>query len=707
MNERENRVTQEQVLLTEELIKASEAYYNEGNSPLSDFEFDKKLKQLEELEKDSGTVLPDSPTTHVGAKPTGSKLSRVQHKTPMKSLSKTQDQEEYISVFERGARSALLQGFNSITGAVVSYKEDGMTGVATFEGGKLKSLVTRGDGEAGFDVTHNAKYIKGLPSETGRTDDIVVRGEVVMSYNEFNRINAEMSEDEEHYKNPRNLANSTLQNEMLGRELHFLAFEWVSSSDAMPDSYSEQLDELGTMGFEVVPHLNVGIGGIKAAMDKLTDRVKDYEYPVDGLVTRLNNTLYAATLSDGDKYPNPMKGMAFKWQDTPAMTILRDIEWSPSRTGVLTPVAVFDPVELEGTTVTRCTLHNVSNVLKFNLHIGDKVDIVKHNMIIPGLVKNHDANIHEQLEIDSIHGIKTCPCCKSRTFYHVSKVEGSDTITCYCPNEKCPSKKIGAFVHMCENDCLNIVGLSEETITTFVEHGFVKDFADFWHLDRHKKEIIALDRFGAKKFDNIVAAVEAARKCTFVGFVHALGLNNIGKGQAKVIGKYIVENYERLSDGIDKANPTIWDVFMEMLLTDFDFSVIDGIGEVRNEALYSSWVYDDLQLGEPTSSLPRLLAEVEFTDIIEATPSVSALPLAGLTFVITGDVYRYKNRAALQEEIERLGGKASGSVSAKTSYLINNDVTSTSSKNKKAHELGIPIISEEQYIKLKDGGNID
>lgn len=667
--------------LIEKLNNAAEAYYN-GNEIMSNYEYDTLYDQLLQMEKETGVILPNSPTQKVGTG-TVDKLPKVTHEYPAKSLAKTKDYDEFVSAFKKG---------ESKTGcdtAVLMWKLDGSTVQCTYQDGKLITAATRGNGEIGSDITHNAPYIKGLPMTIPYKGKLVVRGEATMSYTEFERINASLSEEEQ-YKNPRNLANATIMlldsNEMRKREIWFNAFNLVYMNE-IPPTFYRRLTLLYGWGFNMVDTELVELAKLENQMKIWEQNVSDFDIPVDGLVAVFNDIAYAETLPGTGHNPHVLGGYAFKWEDETAETILQDIEWSASRTGLLNPVAVFDPVELAGTTVSRASVHNLSYIMDKDLRIGDKITVYKANMIIPQIAENLSTNEERQkVKVSSVYlplGTK-CPVCNGDISIHTS--EDGETMTVHCANYHCPAKMIGKFVHFCERDCMNIEGMSEATIERFVKEGFIKEYADIFKLDRFRSEIIAMEGFGQKSYENLIVATERAKTTDFVSFIHALGIPNIGKGQAKLFNK------EYKGDVVE--------FFKDVQARKF-FQYIDGIGEVIEDNLWR-WGNEYLRFivlpnvkdnDEIKNLMPLLIFKKEEESRAEKV-------LDGLTFVITGDVHHFKNRAELQAKIEELGGKATGSVTGKTSYLINNDVTSSSGKNKKAKELGIPIISEKEFLDM-------
>lgn len=657
--------------LINKMKEASEAYYN-GAEIMSNFEYDAMFDELTELEKSTGIILPDSPTKKVGTE-TVDELPKEKHEYPALSLDKTKDYKEFVDAFRKGRN---ITGCNK---AVLMWKLDGSTIQCTYQNGVLVKAATRGNGEIGNIITHNAPYIKGLPLKIPYNGKLVARGEATMTYREFERINSQLEEGVDKYKNPRNLATATVRlldgNVTRTREIWFSAFNLVFMDD-MPDSFSERLDLLKSFGFHTVDSEICDIEELEDRMKAWEQKVSDFDTPVDGLVAAFDDVKYASSLPGTGHNPHVLNGYAFKWADETAETVLREIEWSPSRTGLLNPVAVFDPVELEGTTVSRASLHNVSYMRNLNLALGDRITIYKANKIIPQVAENlskdnHPCYINKPL----------CPCCSRPS--SIIKSDDSDTLVAKCENPECSAKILGKFVHFCERDCMNIEGMSESTLDKFIKAGFLKEFADLYHLDRYKDLIISMDGFGQKSYDNIIEAVEKSRRTDFVSFVHALGIPNVGKGQAKLLSK--AHNGDVMKFLYNCCNGT-------------DFTEIEGIGEVIANSIHYHIFTLQMQSGPDNSDceITRLLKELSF----EAKQIITGDKLAGKTFVITGSLESYPNREAMKDHIESFGGKVTGSVSAKTSYLINNDITSTSGKNKKAKELNISIITEKEFLAM-------
>lgn len=687
MNETKKK---EMETLIEALNEASSAYYNGATSAMSDREWDAMFDRLKKMEEETGIVYPNSPTQMVGAPVKVDELREVRHEFSARSLDKTKDITVFPKIF--GKRAAGM--------AVVMWKLDGSTIVLTYDDGQLTHAATRGNGETGTDITHNAPYIAGIPQKIPYKGHLVVRGEAVMSYKEFERLNNSRPEGVEEYANPRNLANSTVSmkdaEDMRKRKIQFFAFKLVHMDDPLPedqDTFMGRLNYLDSLGFDTVYRLyGDSQSDLIDVMNGFSDAVEQFEYPVDGLVVASDDVRYAETLPGTGHNPDPLVGYALKWEDEIAKTVLRKIEWSLGRTGAITPVAIFDPVELEGTTVSRASAHNVSIMKKYRLRVGDTIGVYKANKIIPQVAVNYtaDENHTPALKYEESHSVH-CPCCGMETEPHISD-DGTTEIE-VCVNPKCPAKDVKKFAHFVERDCMNIKGLSEATLQKFLDSGFLHEFADLYHLDRYKDQIVPMEGFGQKSYDNLIASVEKSRMTSFVPFIHSLGIPNIGKGQAKLFDKEYNGDVEKF----------FVDVYQR-----HDFTHIEGIGDVLNDNLWK-WgneylryipFEDSLNKVSPPLNLEvyNLLKEVDIQ--IPEKASTGASSLAGKTFVITGKLKHFTNRDALVAKIEELGGKASGSVSKNTSYLINNDVESTSGKNKKAKELGVPVISEDGFLEM-------
>ena len=640
--------------LNEILAKAADSYYNSGKEIMSDHEYDTLYDELEALEKETGIVLNGSRTQQVGYE-VASSLTKVKHTSKMLSLDKTKSVDELTEWL--GGNKGFL-----------SWKLDGLTLVLTFENGSLVQAVTRGNGEVGEDITSNARHIIGIPAKIPFTGKMVVRGESLMKYEDFKRVNSQ-SEDGSQYKNPRNLCVGTVRNldskVTAERNINFFAFNLVSAEGYENNSFAERIEWLKSLGFQTVY-------GIKVTADDLAENIAEFEknivtneFPSDGLVLMLDDVAYGASL--GETSHAPRNGMAFKWRDETADTTLREIEWSASRTGLLNPVAIFDPVELEGTTVSRASVHNVSIVKQLKLGIGDTLSIYKANMIIPQVLENKTGSA--SAEIPAV-----CPICGGNTEI---KTSDDDVETLYCVNKNCPAKHIGKFEHFVQRDAMNIVGLSTATIETFVSEGFVKKYSDFYHLSDHEEKIVTMEGFGKRSYQKIQEAVEASRKTEMSRVLYSVGIPNIGRSASRLICSAYPE-----MDKLEK-------------LTVEELTAIDGIGDVLANDYVAFFANAD-----NLSEYHELLSELE----IAAPEAVNTdSPVPGKIFVITGSVNIWKNRNELKAYIESLGGKVSGSVSSKTDYLINNDSTSNSSKNKTAKSLNVPIITEEEFKALAEG----
>ena len=639
--------------LTEILQNASKAYYQEDAEIMSNFDYDKLYDELVALEEKTGMVFADSPTVKVGYEALD-ELPKELHEKPMLSLDKTKDRE---------ALRDWLQGQR----AILSWKLDGLTIVLTYLNGTLQKAVTRGNGEVGEVITNNAKVFKNVPLSIPYKGELILRGEAVITYADFEKINDEIEDVDAKYKNPRNLCSGSvrqLNNEITARRnVRFYAFTLVKADGVdFHNARSEQLDFLKSQGFDVVEHRMVTEETILDDIQYFADTIVKNEVPSDGLVLVYDDIAYGQSLGATSKFPRD--SIAFKWADELRETTLREMEWSPSRTGLINPVAIFDPVELEGTTVSRASVHNISIMQALKLGIGDTITVYKANMIIPQIAENLTQSGH--LDIPD-----TCPVCSGKTkIHHVNDVQ-----TLYCTNEDCPAKKIKAFSLFVSRNALNIEGLSEQTLEKFIAEGFIHEFSDIFKLTQYKEQITQMEGFGEKSYENLMSSIEQARNTTIPRVIYGLGILNVGLANAKMIAREFSYDMERIEHAT-----------MEEL------SSIDGVGEV-----IAGTFTQYFEKADNREALERLLSELnlEQPQVEEGTQSLN-----GLTFVITGSVNRFANRDELKEAIERKGGKATGSVTAKTSYLINNDVTSNSSKNKKAKELGVPIISEEEIIEM-------
>lgn len=647
------------------LNEASKAYYQKDTEIMSNLEYDKLYDELVSLEKETGIVLANSPTVHVGYEVL-SELEKQEHPTPMLSLDKTKEV------------SALISWLGNHEG-VLSWKLDGLTVVLTYEGGELKNAVTRGNGEIGEVITNNAKTFVNVPKQIPYLGRLVLRGEAVIRYSDFNKMNEEIPEAEGKYKNPRNLCSGSvrqLNNEITAkRHVHFYAFALVEDvlneqqmkETGYDNTMTGRFSWLAKQGFDVVEHFVVTKDTLEDQVMDFAARIPDNDIPSDGLVLSYNDIVYGKSLGSTAKFPRD--SIAFKWADEQAQTRLLEVEWSPSRTGLINPVAVFEPVELEGTTVTRASLHNVSILRALGLGIGDEITVYKANMIIPQVADNLTRS--NDLEIPAV-----CPACgESTTLQDVNGVQ-----SLYCMNPLCSAKQIKGFSHFVSRNAMNIDGLSDATLEKFISMGFLKDLSDIFHLNQHEEAIVEMDGFGQKSYDNLMKSIENARKVAMAKFIYSLGISGIGLANAKVIVSYFEKDFERIIHA-----------------TEEELVAIDGIGEVLAKAFC-----DFFANPQRMQIVNELLAEITF----EKEENDSEQTLEGKTFVITGSVERFANRNELKDYIEKLGGKVTGSVSKNTDYLINNDVTSNSSKNKKARELSIPILSEEEFVRIANGEDI-
>ena len=662
--------------LHRELLAASRAYYQESREIMSNFEYDRLYDELLELEKETGTVLAGSPTRKVGYEVL-SELPKEAHEAPMLSLDKTKE----VPVLQEwlGSQKGLL-----------SWKLDGLTIVLTYEGGELMKAVTRGNGEIGEVITNNAKVFSNVPLRIPYQGQLILRGEAIIKYSDFARINEEIEDVDAKYKNPRNLCSGSvrqLNNEITAkRSVNFEAFMLVravgpeaaaAAGDAvaeagLPDdgtdhgrfhnSRKEQFEWLKTQGFDVVEYKEVTAATLPDAVTEFAEAIQSYDIPSDGLVLLMDDIAYGDALGRTAKFPR--NSIAFKWADEIRETTLREIEWSASRTGLINPVAIFDPVELEGTTVSRASVHNISIMEALELGVGDTITVYKANMIIPQIAENLTRS-------GNIVIPKICPVCGGETQIR----QMNDVKSLYCTNPDCQAKKIKSFSLLVSRDALNIDGLSEATLEKFIAAGFIHSYADMFHLDRHKEAIVSMEGFGEKSYENLMAAVKKASHTNLVRVVYGIGVAGIGLANAKMLCRAFGYDFERMRHA-----------------TAEELTAVDGIGAVLADA----WI-DYFASEKNREAVDGLLAELTIENEAENT---EAAIFAGMTFVITGSVEHFANRKELQAAIEARGGKATGSVTAKTTYLINNDVTSNSSKNKKAKELGIPIISEQDFLSM-------
>ena len=639
--------------LVELLNRAAKAYYQDADEIMSNYEYDALYDELQALEAKTGVTLSSSPTANVGYEVL-SELPKERHPSPMLSLDKTKDVAE-------------LQAFAGDQKVVMSWKMDGLTIVLTYRDGGLVKAVTRGNGEVGEVITANARTFKNLPLQIPYKGELILRGEAVIGYKDFEKINEEIAEVDAKYKNPRNLCSGSvrqLNSEITAkRNVKFYGFSLVQAEGVdFHNSRAAQLDWLASQGFEVVEHIVVSREEIPNEVIKFSEKIVSNDFPSDGLVLIYDDVAYGQSLGRTSKFPRD--SFAFKWADETSKTVLREIEWSPSRTGLINPVAIFDPVELEGTTVSRASVHNISIMEELELGIGDQIEVYKANMIIPQIAEN--------LTRSGVKDIpKVCPVCGGAT--EIRSISNAKAL--YCTNPECQAKQLKSYALFVSRDALNIDGLSEATLEKFIARGFIHDFADLFHLEQHREEICEMDGFGEKSYNNLIASVEKARETTLPRLIYGLGIANIGLANAKLICKEIGHDPERVMD-----------------LTAEDLAAIDGIGDVI-AGNYVAYFAD----AEHRELFEKLLKEVKLP---EEQEDVGEQTFAGMNFVITGSVEHFANRNEVKALIESKGGKVTGSVTSKTNYLINNNVESTSSKNKKAKDLGIPIITEEDFLKM-------
>ena len=664
--------------LHRQLLAASRAYYQESREIMSNFEYDRLYDELLQLEKETGMVLAGSPTQKVGYEVL-SELPKEAHEAPMLSLDKTKE-------------VPVLQEWLGTQKGLLSWKLDGLTIVLTYEGGELVKAVTRVNGEIGEVITNNAKVFSNVPLRIPYQGQLLLRGEAIIKYSDFARINEEIEDVDAKYKNPRNLCSGSvrqLNNEITAkRNVNFEAFMLVRAVnpadtqapdaanadgvDAIVDdgtdhgrfhnSRKEQFEWLKTQGFDVVEYKEVTAATLPDAVAEFAEAIQSYDIPSDGLVLLMDDIAYGDALGRTAKFPR--NSIAFKWADEIRETTLREIEWSASRTGLINPVAIFDPVELEGTTVSRASVHNISIMEAMELGVGDTITVYKANMIIPQIAENLTRS-------GTIVIPKICPVCGGETQIR----QMNDVKSLYCTNPDCQAKKIKSFSLLVSRDALNIDGLSEATLEKFIAAGFIHSYADIFHLDRHREAIVSMEGFGEKSYENLMAAVKKASHTNLVRVVYGIGVAGIGLANAKMLCRSFDYDFEQMRHA-----------------TEEELTAVDGIGAVLADAWIAYFASE-----KNAKLVDDLLAELTIEKVSENT---EAAVFAGMTFVITGTVEHFANRKELQAVIEARGGKATGSVTAKTTYLINNDVTSNSSKNKKAKELGIPIISEQDFLNM-------
>lgn len=633
------------------LNRASAVYYQGKDEIMSNFEYDKLYDELVSLEKENGLVLAGSPTQKVGYEIL-SELPKQTHPSPMLSLDKTKQVNELESWL--GDKEGLL-----------SWKMDGLTVVLTYENGQLLNAVTRGNGVVGEVITNNAKVFKKLPISIPFKGHMVLRGEAVITYSEFEKINASLSEEEQ-YKNPRNLCSGSvrqLNNEITAkRNVELYAFTLVEAEGVdFENSQKNKMEFMRKQGFQVVEYKLVTRENIAETVEWFSDKVKTNDFPSDGLVLLYDDIEYGDSLGSTAKFPR--NAIAFKWADEVAKTKLLEMEWSASRTGLINPVAIFEPVELEGTTVSRASVHNISIVRELKLGIGDEIEVYKANMIIPQIAKN-------LTESDSLAIPDKCPVCGEKTVIH----KENDVEVLFCENPDCLAKKIKSISLFVSRDAMNIDGMSEATIEKFIARGFLHELADLFKLERYKDEIILMEGFGEKSYEKLIKAADAAKVTTTAKFIYSLGISGIGLSNAKMICKALDNDFDKIRK-----------VSREELIE------IDGVGEVLADSFVR--FFEKENNNHVVDDLLKIIK-------IEDSESSVQNDMEGMNFVITGSVNHFSNRGAVKELVESRGGKVTGSVTSKTKYLINNDSTSNSSKNKKAKELGVQIITEDEFIDM-------
>lgn len=637
--------------LVELLREASKAYYAEDREIMSNYEYDKLYDELMALEQETGMVLTGSPTISVGYEAVD-ELPKEAHESPMLSLGKTKDREE-------------LKEWLKDKEGLLSWKLDGLTIVLTYREGSLLKAVTRGNGEVGEVITNNAKVFKNIPLRIQYQGELILRGEAVITYSDFKEINNQIEDVDAKYKNPRNLCSGSvrqLNNEITAaRNVRFYAFSLVKADGVdFENSREKQFLFLKQQGFDVVDYARVDASNIIDAIADYENRIENYNIPSDGLVLTYDDMEYGRSLGRTAKFPRD--SIAFKWADEIRETTLKEIEWSPSRTGLINPVAIFEPVELEGTTVSRASVHNISILRALKLGIGDTITVYKANMIIPQIAENLTGS-------DNVEIPCKCPVCGGET--QIRAV--NDVQSLYCMNPDCDAKKLKSFALFVSRDAMNIDGMSEATLEKFLAKGFIHEYQDMFHLDRHCDEIIEMEGFGEKSYQKLMSSIEQARKVTLPKLIFSLGIANIGLANAKVICKYFKNDLDAMRHA---------DVE--------ELSQIDGIGEVIAKA------FVDYFANEKNSvKFDHLLMEVE---IEQEEIDEEGQTLDGKVFVVTGSLEHFGSRNELKDLIEKKGGKVTGSVTSKTDCLINNDIASNSSKNKKAKELQIPIITEEEFM---------
>ena len=634
------------------LNEAGKAYYQEDREILSNYEYDRLYDELLALEKDTGITLAGSPTVSVGYEALN-ELPKEAHESPMLSLDKTKEIET-------------LREFIGDHKTLISWKLDGLTIVLTYRDGELQKAVTRGNGVVGEVITNNAKGFRNIPLQIAYKGELILRGEAIITYSDFRKINDAIDDVDAKYKNPRNLCSGSvrqLNNRITaGRNVYFYAFSLVHAENVdFQNSRECQFQWLESQGFDVVEYRAVTEATLDETIAYFSGKIAENDFPSDGLVALYDDIAYGESLGRTAKFPR--NAFAFKWKDEIRETVLKEIEWSPSRTGLINPVAIFEPVELEGTTVSRASVHNISILKELELGIGDKIQVYKANMIIPQIAENLTRS--GNLDIP-----KKCPVCQGEG--RIQKTNDVEVLCCM--NPCCQAKKIKSFTLFVSRDAMNIDGLSEATLEKFIMKGFIKDFGDIYEIEKFRDAIVKMEGFGEKSYENLKASIEKSSHTTLPRLIYGLGIANVGVANAKVICKAFAYDLEKIIHA-----------------TQEEISAVEGMGPVIAES-FTRYFSDK----ENRVKLEHLLTHLTFEEVKREAGN----PLAGKQFVITGSVHHFSNRSAVKEYIEARGGKVTGSVTSKTDYLINNDTASSSSKNKKAKELGIPILSEEVFLQL-------
>lgn len=639
------------------LQEAAKAYYQENREIMSNLEYDRLYDELQKLEAETGVVLAGSPSLTVGYEAVD-ELPKESHERPMLSLDKTKDKEA-------------LKNFIGSQKTLLSWKLDGLTIVLTYRGGELDKAVTRGNGVIGEVVTNNARVFVNLPLKVPYQGELILRGEALITYSDFEEINRTIPEAEARYKNPRNLCSGSvrqLDNRITAaRKVRFYAFGLVKADGVdFKNSREKQMEWLKGQGFETVPYHMVTAKDVDREIAWFEQQIVHNDFPSDGLVALYDDIAYGDSLGSTSKFPR--NSYAFKWADEIRQTRLLEIEWSPSRTGLINPIAVFEPVELEGTTVSRASVHNISILKELELGAGDEISVYKANMIIPQIAENITRSGFKDLP-------ECCPACGEKT--RIQKDREVEVLC--CPNPDCPAKAIKSFTLFVSRDALNIDGLSEATLEKWIGRGFLHDFADIFELGRYRKEIVSMEGFGEKSFENLMESIEKARHTTLPRLIYGLGIPNVGAANAKLLCRRFGYDLQRIE-----------------MAKEEELCEIEGVGEVIAKAVTSYF-------SRPKNR--EVLEHLKKHLLLEKPQEEAAQSLSGKTFVITGNVRHFKNRSQLKAEIEKYGGKVTGSVSKKTDYLINNDKTSSSAKNQKAQELGVAVISEEDFLEMLKGAD--